>query len=124
MAGSPKEKLHTADAEVEAGVETGDEREIYLRDGKKLVVGETHGNQLVEIRSESGMVEVRIELTEAGPVLRMESVKLELKAEQAIELESQRVAIKAGTVTIESDETVEVDAKGDVRVAGKMIYLN
>ena len=120
MAGSPKEKLLT-----EEPTETEeDTREVYLRDGRKLVLGETGANQLVEIRSESGQVEVRIELTDAGPVLRMESVKLELKAEQAIELESKRVAIKAGEIKTESEESVEVDAKGEVRVAGKMIYLN
>jgi lipopolysaccharide export system protein LptC len=120
MAGSPKEKLLT-----EEPTETEEEsREVYLRDGRKLVLGETGANQLVEIRSESGQVEVRIELTEAGPVLRMEAVKLELKADQAIELESQKVSIKATEVKIESEDTVEVDAKGEVRVAGKMIYLN
>src|SRR5450432_313151 len=112
MAGSPKEKLETEEVE---GSEVSGEREIYLRDGKKLVVGESGTNQLVE---------VRIELTDAGPVLRMDAVKLELKAEQSIELESPKVAIRATEVKIESEDTVEVDAKGEVRVAGKMIYLN
>ncbi|MFT3699226.1 MAG: hypothetical protein QM831_39125 [Kofleriaceae bacterium] len=120
MAGSPKEKLEQHEAEVE---ET-DEREVYLRDGKKLVVGETNGNQLVEIRSESGQVEVRIELTPAGPVLKMDAVKLELKADQQIDLESKQVSIKADTLKIETEEEVEIDAGGDVKVAGKMIYLN
>lgn len=120
MAGSPKEKLH----QEEHPEETRDEREVYLQNGRKLVVGESNGNQLVEIRSESGTVEVRIELTEQGPVLRMEAVKLALKAEQSIELESQKVAIKAGEVKIESEDAVEVDAGGEVRVVGKTIYLN
>ncbi|MEO6773310.1 MAG: hypothetical protein ABI467_09825 [Kofleriaceae bacterium] len=120
MAGSPKEKLLT-----EEPTETEEEaREVYLRDGRKLVVGEAGANQLVEIRSESGQVEVRIELTEAGPVLRMESVRLELKADQEIELAAKKVAIKAAEVTIESEDSLEIDAKGEVRVAGKMIYLN
>src|SRR5262245_44686326 len=57
------------------------EREVYLRDGRKLVVSEVGGDQLVEIRSDSGLVEVRIRLTEQGPVLQMESVRLQLKAE-------------------------------------------
>lgn len=123
MAGSPKEKLEQQEHPTEEHDEH-DEREVYLQNGRKLVVGETNGNQLVEIRSESGAVEVRIELTEQGPVLRMEAVKLSLRAEQTIELESQKVAIKAGEVTIESEDSVEVDAGGEVRVAGKMIYLN
>ncbi|HEY0252948.1 MAG TPA: hypothetical protein VGC41_15540 [Kofleriaceae bacterium] len=117
---APKEKLSHSESEVEES----DEREVYLRDGKKLVVGESNGNQLVEIRSESGQVEVRIELTPAGPVLKMESVKLELKAEQSIDIASKEVSIKAESVKIETEDSVEVDAKGEVRVAGKMIYLN
>ncbi|MEO8551466.1 MAG: hypothetical protein ABI678_15920 [Kofleriaceae bacterium] len=123
MAGSPKEKLHHEEHPETTEAHEG-EREVYLQNGRRLVVGEANGNQLVEIRSDSGAVEVRIELTEAGPVLRMEAVKLSLKAEQSIELESRKVAIKAGEVTIESEDTVEVDAGGEVRVAGKMIYLN
>ena len=70
------------------------------------------------------MVEVRIELTDRGPILRMESLKLELRAEEAITLESPHVAIKGGTVKIESDLDVEVAAKGEVRVAGAKIFLN
>lgn len=121
MAG-PKEKLEQQETALE-DAET-DEREVYLRDGKRLVVGETNGNQLVEIRSESGQVEVRIELTPAGPVLKMDAVKLELTAEQQIDLQAKQVAIKAETLKIETEEEVDVEAGGDVRVVGKMIYLN
>ncbi len=120
MAGSPKEKLQQA-SEVTA---EADQREVYLRDGRTLVVSESGGHDLVEIRSGSGMIEVRIELTERGPVLRMESLAIELKAQEAITLESPRVAIKGGSVKIESDEDLEVEAKGEVRVVGTNIYLN
>ena len=113
MSGSPKEKLGSR---VEH-VEESEERELYLRDGRKLVVGEQGGDQIVEIRSDSGMVEIRIRMTEQGPVLQMESVRLSLKAAEAVEIESQRVAIKA-------TETVDVNANGDVVVIGKMIHLN
>ncbi|CAN5402656.1 hypothetical protein BH11MYX1_BH11MYX1_14190 [soil metagenome] len=120
MAGSPKEKLHEESA---ASVEHA-EREVYLRDGRKLVVRESGGHDLVEIRSGSGVIEVRIELTDRGPILRMESARLELKADEAITLESPQVAIKGGTVKIASEEDVEVEAKGEVRVVGSNIYLN
>jgi hypothetical protein len=122
MAGSPKEKLHEESAVI---AETESEtRQVYLRDGRTLVVSEAGGRDLVEIRSGSGVLEVRIELTERGPILRMESIKLELKADEAITLESPKVAIKAGGVKIESDEDVEVEAKGEVRVVGTTIHLN
>lgn len=128
MSGSPKEKLHA-----ETGAEeVSDEREVYLRDGRKLVVSEQGGDQLVEVRSESGMVELRIKLTEQGPVLQMESVKLQLKAAESVEIESQRVSIKAADrlelegahVEVASEDEVEIEAKGEIHVNGKMIYLN
>src|SRR5436305_11908035 len=108
MSGSPKEKLGVVTEE-----EVGDARELYLSDGRKVVVRD----QLVEIRNEAGMVEVRIQMTEAGPVLQMEAVKLQLKASEAVEIESKRVEIK-------TDEDIEVEAKGVIRINGKMIYLN
>jgi phage gp45-like len=128
MSGSPKEKLHT-----ESGSEeVTDDREVYLRDGRKLVVSESGGDQLVEIRNESGMLEVRIKLTAEGPVLQMEAVRLQLKATEAVEIESARVDIKGtehvevsgGAVKLTAQEGVDVEAQGEVHVNGKMIYLN
>ena len=113
MSGSPKEKLQTHSG----AEEVSDEREVYLRDGRKLVVSEQGGEQLVEIRNESGLLEVRIRLTEQGPVLQMESAKLSLKATESVEIESKQVAIKAS-------EKIDVEAKGDVVVIGAMIHLN
>jgi phage gp45-like len=127
MAGSPKGKLDET-----TGEELSDERELYLRDGRKVVVGEQGGDQVVEIRAESGMVELRIKMTEQGPVLQLESVKLQLKAHDEIEIESKRIAIKAtekleltgGDVDVKSETEVDVEGKGDVRVVGKTINLN
>ena len=112
MSGSPKEKLHTEGAE-----EVSDARELYLRDGRKLVVSEQAGEQLVEIRNESGMLEVRILLTEQGPVLQMEGARLSLKATESVSIESKQVAIKA-------TENIDVQAAGDVVVVGATIHLN
>jgi hypothetical protein len=109
MSRSPKEKQQSE--------EVSDEREVYLRDGRKLVLSEQAGDQLVEIRSGSGMLEIRIRLTEEGPVLQMESARLSLKASESVEIESQRIALKA-------TETVDVNANGDVVVIGKTIHLN
>jgi hypothetical protein len=105
--------------------ETSDRREIYLREGRTLSVEHSGTDELVEIRSASGQVEVRIRLTEEGPVLQMESARLQLKASEAVEIESKRVEIRATeTVQLESKNEIKVDAEGEVRVNGKMIYLN
>jgi hypothetical protein len=105
--------------------ETTDRREIYLREGRTLTIESAGSDELVEVRSSSGMVELRIRLTEEGPVLQMESARLSLKASEAVEIESKRVEIKATeTLQLGSDNEIKVDAEGEVRVNGKMIYLN
>jgi hypothetical protein len=105
--------------------ETSDRREVYLREGRTLSVQHAGADELVEIRSSSGQVELRIKLTEEGPVLQMESVRLQLKASEAVEIESARVDIRATeTLQLASDNEIKVDGKGEVRVNGKMIYLN
>jgi hypothetical protein len=127
MSRSPKQKLQT-----DAGEQLDDAREVYLQGGRKLVISEQGDAQVVEIRSESGMVEVRIALTEQGPVLQMESVRLAIKASESVEIESPHVAIRGqqtlelsgGKVAVEAEEEVTVEADGDVRVVGKMIHLN
>jgi len=109
----------------EATEESSDRREIYLREGRTLSVEQTGGDELVEIRSSSGQVELRIKLTEEGPVLQMESVRLQLKASESVEIESKRIEVRATeALTLESDNEIKVDAEGEVRVNGKMIYLN
>jgi hypothetical protein len=116
MSGSPKEKQLSEEAATETATETGeDNRELYLRDGRKVVVGE--GDQIVEIRSPSGMLELRIKLTEDGPVLQMESVKMELKATESVEIAAKRISLKA-------EESIDVVAEDDIRVVGKKIHLN
>ena len=128
MSGSRKEKL-TVETTTE---ETEDTREVYLKDGRTLVVSDVGADQLVEIRNESGMVELRIQLTEQGPILQMESVRLQLKASESVEIESPTVAITGtekleltgGKIEVEADEEIEIEGKSDVRVKGKMIWLN
>lgn len=112
MSGPPRENLQT-----HSGEEKEDEQEVYLRNGRKLVVKEQSGEQLVEIRSESGMVEVRIRLTEEGPVLQMESARLSLRASEVVEIESKRIEIK-------STEEMTLTAGGDLVAIGKIIHLN
>jgi hypothetical protein len=109
-----------------------DEREVFLRGGRKLVVSDQGRDQLVEVRSESGMVELRIVLTEQGPVLQMESVRLQLKATEAVEIESRRVEIRGteqlamtgGEVDLRADQDMLVEAMGETCVVGAPIHLN
>ena len=119
MSAKPKEQLTLQSEEV------SERRELYLREGRTLSVESAGNEELVEVRSSSGQVELRIRLTEEGPVLQMESARLQIKASEAVEIESKRIELRASeTVQLSSDNEVKVDADGEVRVNGKMIYLN
>ena len=121
MSAKSKEELEEQTEEESSS----DPREIYLREGRTLSVAHDGRDELVEIRSSSGNIEVRIRLTEDGPVLQMESARLQLKASESVEIESKRVEIRATeAVRVESDKEIEVDAEGEVRVTGKTIWLN
>jgi len=111
MSGSPKQKL---DNEHE---ETAESREVYLKDGRKLVVSEQGTDQLVEIRNESGMVEIRIQLTEQGPVVQVEAARMKLSAAESVQIESKKIELK-------SEEGTEIESEGEVRVRGEKIFLN
>ena len=125
-----KHKLGLAQHEAE---ETSEPREIYLREGRTLTVSSTGRDELVEIRAASGQIELRIILTEQGPVLQMEAVRLKLKATESVEVEAKQFSVKTqeslaqasdGELTISSAGETKVEAEGDVRVVGKIIHLN
>lgn len=125
MSAKSKEQVSTFRHQAEEAEEASDRREVYLRDGRTLSVEDGGAEDLVEIRSSSGQVEVRIRLTEDGPVLQMESARLQLRATEAVEIASKRIEIKATeSLALTSGNEVKVDAEGEVRVNGKMIYLN
>ncbi|MCX5743733.1 MAG: hypothetical protein NT062_14670 [Proteobacteria bacterium] len=130
MSGSSKHTLTTKPNEETSETEEATDERV-LSDGRKLVI--TEGSEpIVEIRAASGLLELRIQLTEAGPVIQMEAVRMQLKATESVEIESARVAIKGtkavaiegGQVDLEAKEDVDTGASGEVRVRGKTIWLN
>ena len=130
----PKEaqRLAHAEATTEAS-EAGETRQLYLRDGRTLTVTGQASEELVEIRSSAGMVEVRIRMTEQGPVLQMEAVRMQLKAAEAVDIETRQLNVRTeegvnvaakGDIKLAGESDVLVDAAGEGRINGKMIYLN
>jgi hypothetical protein len=121
MASDPKEALE----EELVGTEETDSREVYLREGRTLTVSQQNGEELVEIRASSGAREVRIRLTEHGPVLQMESARLQLKATEAVEVEAPAFTVKTTeSVSIETKGEMKIEAEGEIDMDGKKIHLN
>ena len=115
--------------------ETGEEdaRELYLDEGRTLKLSRAAGEQIVEVRAASGQLELRVRLTEQGPVLQMEAVKVALSAEDSVAIKCKTFNVEAtgdtiiqsgGEVKIKAEGEVEVDSPDDVRIRGKIIWLN
>jgi phage gp45-like len=121
MASDPKEKLE----EETVATEERDTREVYLREGRTLTVSQEGGEELVEIRGSSGMLEVRIRLTEHGPVLQMETARLQLKATEAVEIEAPTLNVKTTEgLNLETKGEMKIQAEGEIDMDGKKIHLN
>jgi hypothetical protein len=108
-------------------------REVALHHGRRLSVTAAGADDLVEIRGQGGVVELRIRFTAEGPVLQLEGVRLSLKAADAVDVECATFNVRAreavelcsdGEVRVHGDTGVRVEASGDVRVSGKLIHLN
>jgi hypothetical protein len=120
---------------LESGEESeasAEEKRIYLRRGRTAVVSAEGIDEVLEIRSDGGAVELRIKLTEAGPVLQVEGVKLDIKAAEEISLESKKLSVAAdevaiasrGDLLLTSEGEMDIKSPQDVRVRGKIIWLN
>src|SRR5262245_13364700 len=94
------------------------ERTLQTRDRGALPSGRTvtlraDGNaEELEIRSASGDLELSIALTEAGPVLRLRGVKLQIDSTDAVALNCREFNVNAaGDVRIKSQGQTHIDAE-------------
>lgn len=113
--------------------EARDERKLYLDQGRTLQLAREGNQQLVEIRAASGQLEVRIKLTDEGPVLQMEAVKVAVTTEEAFEIKCKTFSVEAsqdtiiqtgGELKMKAEGEISLDSPEDVRLRGKIIWLN
>lgn len=132
---APHEKRTSLELETEDELdqERADERSLYLEHGRTLAVTSQGLSQLIEVRAASGQIELRIRMTEDGPVLQLDGVKLEVKAEDSIALQCTKFTVDAaesvdivsqGTLQVASKEEMKIESEKDVRVRGEKIWLN
>ena len=108
-------------------------RQMQLDSGWQVLVHSDEKEELLEIVEPEGVVVMKVRLTDAGPVITVRGAHLELKSIETLTLEAKKVEIKAqeeavveskGSLQIASSEKLDVRSEDDVRVVGKMIYLN
>jgi phage gp45-like len=108
---------------------TDEGRTMTVKGGRTINVQD----DVVELRAASGMLELRIKLTEEGPVLQVEGVKVALKAAEAVSVDCKTFEVRAeegvklhsdGQLDISSEKEMKVNSTDEIRVVGKMIHLN
>jgi hypothetical protein len=72
-------------------------------------------------------------MTDAGPVVTVRGVHLELKSTETITLDAKKVKIHAqeeavvkskGTLKVDSAKKMDIHSDDEIRIDGKMIHLN
>jgi phage baseplate assembly protein gpV len=97
---------------------------LELQGGRTLVVEPAGDEDLVEVRAASGTVEIRLRLTDDGPVLELESVRLSLRAAKSVDVEATEFNVSADEISLGGKADVRIDAGGEVVVTGETIRLN
>ena len=84
--------------------------ERRLPSGRSLVLRMDGDGEEIEIRSARGELDVRITLTDAGPVVSLRGARLEV--------ESPEVAFRCGTFDVQAAGAVSLVSEREVRIAG------
>ena len=103
-----------------------------LPSGRSVVMRAVQGQEELEIRTAEGELEVRITLTEAGPVIQLRGARLEVESPDAVLFHCRQFEVHAaerldlqsgGDAGIMARE-LRVKTEGDVRIDGEVIRLN
>jgi hypothetical protein len=97
---------------------------LDLHGGRTLVLEPAGDEDLIEVRAPSGGVEIRLRITDDGPVLELESVRLSLRAAQSVDVETSAFTVSADEINLGGKADVRIDAGGEVVVTGETIRLN
>ena len=104
---------------------------VELEHGHTLAVAA--GGKAVEIRAPGGIVELRVEMTEAGLVLRADAARLEISAEDSVVIKGKHVSLAGSeSVNLSSEGTLNASSAGELKITsvehmrlrGEMIWLN
>jgi hypothetical protein len=104
-----------------------------LPSGRTVVLKVDGPNEELEIRSPEGQVELRIALTEQGPVLTLRGLRLELDAADTVAVNCRQFSLRttegvvldaAGDVSLRSGKEIRLRSDGETFIDGKLLKLN
>ena len=89
--------------------------------------------EVIEITEPKGEVILKIRMHDDGPVVSIHGTRLELKSTESISMKAKKINIQAeeqavfkskGSLEIDSLEKMGINSNDNIRLTGKMIYLN
>jgi uncharacterized protein (DUF2345 family) len=92
-------------------------RVLELQHGRTLRVEQALDEDVVEVRSSRGALELRLRCTEDGVVLQFEGARISLLAQESVDVE-------CASFNVNASSGITLEAGADVRARGERIYLN
>jgi len=108
-------------------------KRMQLDSGRQIIVESTEKEELIHIVEPKGDIVMSVRMTDAGPVVTVRGVHLELKSTETITLEAKEIKIRAeenasvkskGSLEVDSAKKMDIHSDDEIRVDGKMIHLN
>src|SRR5215212_7513132 len=91
------------------------ERQQILPSGRSIIL-RVAGEEELEIRSPSGETQLRVILTDQGPVLRLSGVRLELEAAETVAIRCRNFEVHAGEAVQLTGQEMRVQTTGDIHL--------
>jgi hypothetical protein len=103
-----------------------------LPSGRSVCVTTDDQREQIEVRSPQGEVEVRIVMTEDGPVLSLRGARLEIDSTDSVALRCKRfevqasegIALQGGDVDVRSTGDIHTQSTGQTFIDGDYVNLN
>ncbi len=93
--------------------------------GRRIMLDLAEDRGEIEVRTQDGLLELRITLTENGPVLRVSAARIELHAADTVAVRCATFDVQTTqATTLSSAGPIEVKAAGNLRLDGDQVFLN
>src|SRR5262245_20165863 len=114
----------SSDARTEEARGSEPARRRDLPSGRSVVLKVTGAGEELEVRSPAGEVEVRIQLTDAGPIVSLRGGRLELESPDTVAVQCRRFEVQSEEEVLLTGQELRVRTKGDIHLNGDVIRLN
>ncbi len=104
-----------------------------LPSGKSIVVSADRDSETIEVRSGSGDMELRIALTDEGPVITLRGAKLNLESTDTVSVNCRRLELNTtedlqintgGSMGVQSDDEIRMKSAQQTFIDGDYVNLN